>query len=297
LFKSYGVEIPPQVNKLPNIQVVDLEQGFNIANSGISHLGLSLLYGVSSNNSIKIAHGTNTLNVLGGIPSSNKLGGLCKFAKILPASTFFNSPTNDYREAALVNIVAKSTTVLNRGDIILLEIEIDGLLGYLGKFPVEVEPAYFTAIQDTITSNFIVIEAAGNGNIDLNSITSQTTYLNNKYKPLRNLTEGTGAIMVGAIQRHGSGFTKHNDSNYGGRIDCYCIGENTTTTANAMFNNTSLASAIIASLVANMQIKAKNKGTQLTIATMKNYLKPIQPPLSTPYMLPNKGNLFKSLYP
>lgn len=295
LFNSYGVSgLAP--SKSPNVQVVDLEQGFDFTK--ISPLGFTtLLYGVSSSNTDKVAHGTNTIRVLGGVPSTTVLGGLSKNAKIMPATTFFGTSTNDKREAALTDIVANKSTVLRIGDIILLEIEIVGIFGNPSNFPVEVEPGYFNVIKNVIASKFIVIEAAGNGKMDLTTVTSSSPIFNKiKYQPLRNTADGTGAIMVGAIKRSSSAFVRHTDSNYGGRIDCYCIGEDTKTSTTTTYNNTSLASAIIAALVANMQMKAINKGTRMSIANILNFLTPTSS-LTTPYLLPNKGSQFIASYP
>ena len=104
--------------------------------------------------------------------------------------------------------------ILEAGDVLLLEVQRAGL-------PTEVEPLDFHAILEATKSGIIVIEAAGNGGLALDRLTTPDgRSLNRRSARFRD----SGAIMVGASRAA----VPHNRawfSNYGSRIDCFGWGE------------------------------------------------------------------------
>jgi hypothetical protein len=293
---NYGVE-------LNNVTVVDLEQGwtgFNL-NPLLNIQGISNNIwggGINHSDSNKRDHGKQTLNVLFGNGSNTTLNGLCKKATAQIGSTWFGLGTKDeHREAALASILGYQYNSSNNlelsgkqplkiGDIVLLELQV-GISYKTGAkktiivkgkseivdvtnyniFPVEIEPLMYNVIQKGVNAKYIMIEAAGDGNFNLNA----PSIYNNNPTTLKNLSVnagGTGAIMVGALNKNNSPFL-----NTGDRIDINCFGDDAKTSGGD-FNYTSLASAIVTGLVAHLQSMAISpfKGRPLTNLEMKSVL-------------------------
>jgi hypothetical protein len=141
---------------------------------------------------------------------------------------------------------------MRAGDILLLETQtkMDGV----ERLPIEVEPACFEAIRLGVGLGIVVVEAAGNGALNLDIYCDNTRgYIFNRSSP--DFLD-SGAILVGAADST-CPHTRHNDSNYGSRIDCYGWGENIMTTGDGRngdltdsytdnFGGTSGASSMVA---------------------------------------------------
>jgi Subtilase family len=129
--------------------------------------------------------------------------------------------------------------------------------------PVEIEPAIAAIIRAMFASGMTVVEAAGNGRLDLDS------FVDGNGRSVTRASD-TGAIMVGACLDPGGvfpcGFRPRQRaafSNYGGRVDCYAsgLGVMTTRTTGAGgptaayrgFGGTSAAAAIAAGAAAALQ--------------------------------------------
>lgn len=271
LFNDYFNFDNYHINPIPVVQVVDFEQGWNFGNIGIPNLFNATIPPIlgGGHNYGDIPHGTNTLNVLFGKPATSttpQLGGLCKNAKPLVASIYSppiggSTPVKNIA-LALAKLLGKNgvSSPLNAGDIVLIELQlIKSTSAKTNKlFPVEIDQAIFDTIAYGVGKNIVIIEAAANGSINLD-IKKPTDPSATNLK-----TANSGAIMVGALSKRSDGsLTRHAQSNSGSRIDTYCYGDVLDTTAGTNFSATSLASAIIASLVANMQITRKMKGKPL----------------------------------
>ena len=149
------------------------------------------------------------------------------------------------------------------GDVLLLEVQ-DG-----NNLPIEMDDAVFIAIGNAIALGIIVVEAAGNGSLDLDTVVA----LNAK---------DSGAIVVGAslagLDATATGHdrwviaTPGPGSNFGARVDCYAYGEGVVTTGPAFnpacvlgsgtratnqyrcdFGGTSAAAAIVAGAAVALQ--------------------------------------------
>jgi hypothetical protein len=336
-FISFGTNLASKDSSKPTIKVVDMEQGWffdppiRYPNSGFPpSLTKPILGGKVNKNAYK-QHGRKTLNILLGKdnPTNNvddmaTLNGLCMGADVQVGSTHY--PEGEYREAALASVLGygydKTTDVilgsiikpLNLYDIVLLELQVsktykiasnlasftqNPLTGSSASsyFPVEIEPAMWNVINKGIDAKYIIIEAAGNGNINLNTVYESPFSI---LKDLSRIDKGTGAIMVGAVDTNG--LPKLNN---GDRINYRCFGDDVitsatiTTTVNKPFNSTSLASAITAALVANFQSMAENTSTgigrRLTITEIIKVLNYVPtPPL--PATFKELLNLKLSIY-
>ena len=291
-----------------------------------------ILGGGKVNNIAFNQHGQKTLNVLLGkdnsisnVDNMATLNGLCVGADVQVASTHY-PVKGERREAALASVLGygynqtkesisgSTTKPLNLYDIVLLELQIsktykiypnltsssqNSLSGSVASsyFPVEIEPAMWDVIKKGISAKYIIIEAAGNGNINLNNVYESPF---STLKDLSSLSKGTGAIMVGAVDING--LPKLNNGN---RINCRCFGDdvitsaNITPTNNKPFNSTSLASAITAALVANFQSMAENTttgiGRRLTIIEIMrvlNYVPTLPPAVSFKALLNQKLSIY-----
>lgn len=284
-------------------------------NSGFPPSVIKPILGGKVNNIAFNQHGQKTLNVLLGkdnsisnVDNMATLNGLCVGADVQVASTHY-PVKGERREAALASVlgygynqtkesISGSTTKrLNLYDIVLLELQIsktykiypnltsssqNSLSGSVATsyFPVEIEPAMWNVIKKGISAKYIIIEAAGNGNINLNNVYESPF---STLKDLSSLSKGTGAIMVGAVDVNG--LPKLNN---GSRLDYRCFGDDVITSANIKatnekpFNSTSLASAITAALVANFQSMAQDTtngiGRRLTITEIIKVLNYVPTP-------------------
>jgi len=117
---------------------------------------------------------------------------------------------------------------LGFGDILLLETQISDHPGGEKLWPIEIQDAVFQAVRLATALGITVIEAAGNGGINLsrgNDLGSFKDQLGRSVLQPGNFSfRDSGAVLVAAA----SATTPHEKisfSNYGDRIDCYAQGE------------------------------------------------------------------------
>jgi len=187
------------------------------------------------------------------------------------------------------NAILLAVDAGSAGDVILLEQQTP-VCGLSDFGPIEWLPATFDAIQTAVASGFVVVEAAGNGGVNLDQaacgITFDRTVLD------------SGAIIVGAgrppntpivtplVDRERELF-----STYGSRVDVQGWGSFVMTTGygffytnpddptnpdfwyRATFGGTSSASAMVAGAVADLQGIALNQsGVPLTSTQIRTLL-------------------------
>ncbi len=229
-----------------NVGFVDLEHGWNLNHRDLKDAKITMISGV---NKWAFSHGTAVLgevlmvdNTIGGV-------GIAPAAKGRVVSlwrTSLDPKTYDAIHDAAAN--------MSFGDVLLLEVQEDNPASDSGEWPAEILELNYQAIDLATAAGIVVVEAAGNGNHDLDR------YVNPSGKKTFNRNSpdflDSGAIMVGAgssVHPH----TRLGFSNHGNRVDCYAWGENivTATTSytgksnteyTAHFDGTSGASAIVA---------------------------------------------------
>lgn len=207
-------------------------------------------------------HGTNVLEIL--IAQNNTEGGVgiaydATAAIISPWQEPRNGKSYPYWDIpkAIMDATVFLDSLGAKGNILLLELQIyqnpaGGPYTYVPDqsgilLPVELEAANFEAIRLASELGIIVIEAAGNGNIDL-----ATRWDDKKIYQIEPKTEkyrDSGAILVGAVNSYGSKKgTRTTSSNYGQRVNCFAWGNGvfTTSTPGYTLGGTSAAAAIIA---------------------------------------------------
>jgi serine protease len=260
------------------VNLIDIEAGWQIGHEDLNITSSSLLDdSTSATDTDLVNHGTAVLGIIAA--NDNGLGvlGLAPATTVRMISTFSYTPAE---------AITKAVSHLSAGDIIVLPIQAFGPLSEdpdlctppspaFGSIPIEYWQANFDAIYAATQKGIIVVEAAGNGAMNLDHARYE-----NKFK-LSN--RDSGAILVGA----GTSGDTHEplcDSNYGSRVDVQGWGENVATTGygdlaqgldadgqpdpnqayTAEFGGSSAATAMIAGAVASLQGIAKDRGYLLT---------------------------------
>ena len=204
-------------------------------------------------------HGTVVLGAMVADHDTRGVTGISWGAKIglAPANTLnlgYN-PAN-----AIILAVANGSA----GDVILLEQQYP-VCGLSDFGPIEVLPSVFDAIQTAVAQGFVVVEAAGNGGVNLDQAACSGVF--------DRTLQDSGAIIVGAGQQPSSGVDRQREefSSFGSRIDLQGWGSGVVTTGygdlymapdrpadpglwyTGGFNGTSSAAAIVAGAVATLQ--------------------------------------------
>jgi hypothetical protein len=181
---------------------------------------------------------------------------------------------------AILLAVGDGTT----GDVILIEQQTS--VCSLPNFgPAESISSVFDAIQTAVANGFVVVEAAGNGNVNLDQAACGTAFDRS--------VRDSGAIIVGAGKPPSSGADRERESfsTYGSRVDLQGWGSSVMTTGygffytdpsdptnpnrwyTAFFNGTSSASAIVAGAAVNLQgIALAHFGTPLDPSEIRKLL-------------------------
>ncbi len=249
---------------------VDLEQGWHLDHEDLVDARIALISGV---NKKYRPHGTAVLGIV--LMVDNAIGGV----GIAPSCT--GRVISQHRDDGGENIadaITDAAAHMQRGDVLLLEAqEYHPVIKSYG-WPVEIVTLHFDLIEFVTKQGITVIEAAGNGNFDLD------TYVN--AAGVRIFDRGSpgfrdsGAVMVGAAEpweQH----PRWGGSNFGSRIDCYGWGNgiDTAWTNDARtkytpsFPGTSGASAIVAGAAVILQGRARaGSGRPLWPLELRNAL-------------------------
>jgi hypothetical protein len=166
----------------------------------------------------------------------------------------------------LADMLWRAQSELSFGDVLLIEAQFEGTISGVPRLvPVETDRVVWEVIRFATRRNVIVVEAAGNGNANLDDFVDHLgrRALNRFDAGFRN----SGAIMVGSCSStapHGrilnpAPGSGGSPSNFGSRIDCHAWGENVVTCGSQVapkktdayftgpfFGGTSSASPIIA---------------------------------------------------
>jgi hypothetical protein len=227
------------------IGFVDLERGWTLQHQDLAAANVTLISGVNND-----FHGHGTA-VLGEVVSvDNQRGGV----GIAPRATA--RVVSQWRTAttySTADAIASAAGAMASGDVLLLEAQTTAA-GAAGFVPVEVEQAVYDAIRVATANGIVVVEAAGNGSVDLDLFqdASNRRILDRSSADFRD----SRAIMVGAASA-AAPHVRLGFSNFGSRIDCYGWGEQIDTTGDgwqgtsttaytSSFGGTSGASPIVA---------------------------------------------------
>lgn len=233
------------------IQLVDMEQGWTLNHEDLTAAGITIISGVSQ---AYFGHGTSVLGEVAAVDNTIGDVGICTKASVRVVSQYRTAAVYNTAEAVLSAVAA-----LGFGDVLLLEAQttVNGIVGFL---PVEVEAAVYDTIRLGTALGVVIVEAAGNGSNDLDTISiGGVQVLNRASAGFRD----SGAIMVGAASSS-TPHTRLGFSNYGSRIDCFGWGQaidttgdgwtgNLTSSYTGSFGGTSGASPIVAGAAVDVQ--------------------------------------------
>lgn len=257
------------------VAVVDLEQGWIPTHEDLAGKSPTLVFGTNRHGVGTYVgdHGTAVLGEIVGIDNTRGVVGIAPACTSVRMVSHFDGTTTGNVADAIVAVIPSMAP----GDVLLLEIQRAFL-------PTETDAADLDAIRLAVSRGIVVVEAAGNGNANLDTWTDGAagTRLNRGSAAFVD----SGAIMVGA-SRSALPHNRWASSNFGSRIDCYAWGENVTTcgygdlagTSNdtnytATFQGTSSASPIIvgAAMLLQSMYRGATGGATLSPLQMRSRL-------------------------
>lgn len=264
------------------IGVVDLEQGWLLGHEDYAAKAPTLLVG-DNRDGVGTYVGNHGCAVLGEmIADDNDRGvvGIATSAGPVNVTSHYDAGTNTTGNVA--DAVAGALPTMTPGDILVLEIQTVAPDPF--GAPAEYVDDSFDAIRLASALGIVVVEAAGNGSNNLDTIT-------NAGQQILNLASvdfrESGAILVGAADSVAP-HDRMNFSSFGARVDCYAWGENVVTcgygdlddgggNADASytdtFSGTSSATPIVAGAAVILQgMHTGNTGTRLSPLAMRALL-------------------------
>jgi hypothetical protein len=216
------------------LRLIDIEHAWFLAHEDLPQ-NIRLLRGISDTS--EQGHGTAVLGVIGAVDNAVGVVGIAPSANIGVVSVIERDPAQPVFMEHVASMITFAAHKLKFGDVLLLEMQLE-------RRPVELDRAVFHAIDLATRSGIVVVEAAGNGGLNLDN---------------QSFFGDSGAIIVGACRAdppHARWVGSTSASNFGTKVDCNAWGEKVHTTGCDIdpvrpneyfdFRGTSAASAIIA---------------------------------------------------
>ncbi len=258
------------------VQVADIEGDWNLNHADLS----ATLIGPTPQDpdpAHYANHGTAVLGIMGGHNNGWGVTGIAFDSTYYVASVFFAEH--------VAGAITTALSVLAAGDVLVLELEIQGPEPNASMVPIEWFESAYDAIQVAVGNGVIVVEAAGNGNQNLDD-----PKFNDGHAPFLP-GHDSGAILVGAGGPPGfpeGKRARESFSDYGSRVDLqgwgdwiYTTGygdkywqEGTNFLYTGGFGGTSGATPMVAGACAALQgaYRAHYVGSSLSPDTMRTLL-------------------------
>ena len=272
---------------------VDLEEDWNLDHEDLIAKRPTLSYGDNRYvmDGFSGDHGTAVLGTVVGVDNTVGIVGIAPgVSSVRVVSRFEASGGRGSTAESDVNVasaIAHAVSIMSPGDVLLLEVQRDFL-------PTEIDEVDFHAIRLASSKNIIVVEAAGNGNANLDAWTNDDgLHLLDRANWTSDALD-SGAIMVGSCKSalpHNRlvGLGAGTGSNYGSGLDCFAWGEDIVTTGYGHMNpeadddhaytddfgGTSGAAAIIAGaalILQGMYQETPPRGRRLSTTQMRTLL-------------------------
>jgi len=274
------------------VSIVDIEGGWQNTHEDFPS-PFTPIDGTNSTDSVWRQHGTAVLGEMVGEDNGVGVTGIAHDAGFSTVSIFSYSTSN---------AISRASSKLSSGDVIVVELHAPGPASGLtcscncSQFeyvPMEYWMDVYDAIRTATANGRIVVEAAGNGSMDLDSSVYGGVFDRNQ--------RDSGAILVGAGVS--SNRTPHCWTNYGSRVDLQGWGNGVVTTGygdlfdgtqdggtddpdryyTSTFSGTSSATPIVAGSVAAIQgrYRAITGGGVLSSGTLRNLIRDTGTPQGT----------------
>lgn len=254
-------------------RIVDIEYSFNPSHEDLP--AIPLITGAMYQR-WGADHGTAVLGELAGASNGYGVRGIAHGASVSFASPCANASCSPYSPAEAVNAARLATAP---GDVILLEQQTPACGPSYG--PIEWIPSVHDAITVATAARRIVVEAAGNGGMDLDAGACSGAF--------DRVTRDSGAIIVGAGAPPGYSQTDRSRlyfSSYGSRLDLQGWGASVVTTGYGdlhagaglnerytdSFSGTSSATPIVAGAAALLNSISRQRGVVQTPARIRSLL-------------------------
>jgi hypothetical protein len=253
-----------------NVVIADIEYSFNKTHEDLK--AISIVGGVMYNG-YGNDHGTAVQGELISKPNAYGMTGIANAAGSRFSSPCSNSACSSYNPANAINIARLHTTP---GDVILIE-QQTSVCGLSDYGPMEWYQSTYDAIKTSTAAGRIVVEAAGNGSVNLDAAGCHNLF--------KRSVRDSGAIIVGAGAPPAYSQTDRSRlyySTYGSRVDLQGWGFNVATTGygdlqaggpnrfyTAIFSGTSSASPIVAGAAALLSSIAQQRGHLMTSAWIR----------------------------
>ncbi|CAN5641961.1 hypothetical protein BH11MYX1_BH11MYX1_31850 [soil metagenome] len=186
------------------VQFADLEGGWNSAHEDLPGDRIEHVWGTPIPDPSWRAHGTAVLGEVVGRDNGEGVVGIAPEVDRVYTSSIGNSSVADARDAAAEK--------LHAGDVLLIELQGTGPRGRF--VPMEYWDDNYDVIKAATSRGVVVIEAAGNGDENLDLAVFERKFDRD--------VRDSGAILVGAGGPPRAGFRdreKLDFSNYGSRVD------------------------------------------------------------------------------
>ena len=196
------------------VQFADIEGGWNATHEDLPGDRITHVAGRPVIDAAWRAHGTAVLGEVVGRDNGKGVIGI--------APDVDHVYTSSIGGTSVADAIDDAAEKLNPGDVLLIELQGTGPRGRY--VPIEYWDDNFEAIQIAVSRGIIVVEAAGNGNEDLD-----LPVFKHKFD---RASRDSGAILVGAGAPPRPGFKdrqKLDFSNYGSRVDVQGWGRKVTT--------------------------------------------------------------------
>ncbi len=215
---------------------IDLEQGWIPTHEDLAAAAPTLVFNDNRDGVGTYIgdHGTAVLGEVVGVDNNLGVVGIAPSVSYVRMVSHFEAASGTTGHVA--DAIVAAITNMSAGDVLLLEIQRAFL-------PTETDSADFDAIRLAVGNGIVVVEAAGNGNNNLDVWTLGGLDILDRGSV--NFTD-SGAIMVGA-SLSALPHNRWGSSNFGSRIDCYGWGENIVTSGYANRNTGSLGNDATAS--------------------------------------------------
>lgn len=255
------------------VRLCDLEYSFNASHVDLPSVQIA---GPAPNDPFDDPnHGTAVLGVIGAQPNAFGTIGIAPAAELWFAAANTGPGSGTYSVGAAIT---NAMTVLGPGDVLVIEQQMfgpdpalgsgcspgDPLSNGPGLVPIEWQPSWYDAVVLAVGNGIVVVEAAGNGQVDLDDPAFAVGHA--PFLPQND----SGAIIVGAGHAPGStdvARSRHCFSNHGSTVDVQGWGAGVVTTGfgglwssggddefyTQTFSGTSSATAQIGALCACIQ--------------------------------------------